>query len=384
MRIEVRGIIPVLHPVTRAKIITEFAGSNVVLSCKHEKLPPQNQPKTLLIPRFMELDEKLGECIGLYYGDGTKNRNHLEFCNSSIELANIWLNHLKFFGITANKLHFSVKLSENSIIKYNVGDSAVIDFWKRLTGTYPCKIFTVKNYGHRISNYVQKFGSIRMCYNDAMLSIFYNALIDNVPKLISMSRPFLVGFVRGVIAAEGNVNLRGNGSLSLLRIAGTPEERIFFSKILHRHFGIESLEDSSNQIYIKGYNYLTIVKKFNLHALHPFKCKSFEAGYAILKSNINKKSDKNVVLKNKIAIRLLGLFEGDEELGCSDIIRCLGVSNDYVRIILNGHSRRVGSKAYKYHGLVKLGFIRKSKKGRRNVCKITVRGKKFLLDSGNI
>ncbi len=383
MRIDVCELIPESHPVTGAKIITEFAGSNVIMSCKHEKLPPQNQPKNLTIPQFIELDENFGECIGLYYGDGTKNSNNLEFCNSSIELAVVWLDHLKSFGITTSKLHFSVKLSENSRIKYNADDSEVVNFWKKLTGSYPCKVFIVKNNGHKISNYVQKFGSIRICYNDVMLSIFYNALIDNVPKLISMSRPFLIGFVRGIIAAEGNVNLRSNGSLGLLRIAGTPEERILFSHILFKHFGIKSFEDTSNQIYVKGYNYLKLFKQFDLHLLHPSKRDKFDSGFERLEKNKARTPDENSVLKNRIAIKSLMLLQDGSELGYFGIAKKLKVSDDYIRTILRGHTRRNGGRLYKYNGLVKLNLVRENGRGRRNVCKITVKGVKFLLELEN-
>ncbi len=384
MKICVASFMPKYHPTTGANISMNAIGPNLIVSCKHENLPPQNQPKDLIITSSIDLDEKFGECVGLYYGDGTKHRINLEFCNSSFELASMWLTHLKSFGINPNKLHFSIKLSENSRVKYRIGNSDILSFWSGLTGKYTCKISIVKNNGHKISNYVQKFGSIRICYNDAMLSIFYNALIDNVPNFIKSNKPFLRGFLRGIIAAEGNINLRKNGSLSLLRIAGTQDERKFFSHILLRYFGIRSLEDTSNQIYVKGYVYLSIFKQFDLHVLHPSKRDKFEAGLELLEKNRIRTSDENSVLKNTIAIKLLVMLHGWHEIGYLELAKQLKVSAYYIRTILRGHTRRSGGRVYKYNGLVKLNLVRENGRGRHNLCKITSKGNKLLAGSESI
>ncbi len=382
MQIHVTEFLPSIDPRTGSKINIETSGSNLRVSCFHKGLPQQNQPKDLIIPEFIDLDEKLGESLGLYFGDGTKAfRGGVEFCNSSPELAENWLNHLESFGIDEKKLHFSIKLSENSVLKYKVGENELNGFWRSVTSREQSKVFIVKNNGHKYSTYLQKYGSLRICYNDTMFSIFYNSLIKGIPFFIEISRPFLIGFMRGVIAAEGNINLSKCGSLNMLRIAGTPAERKFISNVLHRHFGIASSEDENNQIYISGYRCFTIVRSLNLHVLHPDKREKLEGGFAILEKNKNRKSDENCVLKNKTAIKLLKMLEYWNETNLSNMRRELRISKKYIRMIMNGYVIRRGDKTYKYNGLVKLNLVSKRKLGWYVLCRITREGKEFLRNS---
>ena len=104
----------------------------------------------------------------------------------------------------------------------------------------------------------------------------------------------------------------------------------------------------------------------------------FESGYGILEKNKNRKSDKNCVLKNKTAIRLLKAFENDNEVKLSELRIKAQISEDYAKMILNGYLHRWRDKTYKYNGLVMLNLVSKRKFGANVLCRITQKGKEFL------
>ena len=73
--------LPENHPKSDAKMIYKFHEDKIIMSCVHagknnrwkdKILNAQNQPTPLTIPACLKLNEKFGEVIGLYYGDGTK------------------------------------------------------------------------------------------------------------------------------------------------------------------------------------------------------------------------------------------------------------------------------------------------------------------------
>jgi hypothetical protein len=311
--IDIAQLLPIFHPRlgVRLDITTQdnLISINWVNRNKEgQPLNPQNQPKILTVPRFIAIDENFGEIMGLYFGDGTKNdRRCIEFANFCPELIKLWIKHISDYGIDVNGLSFKVQVSENAKIKYNINEEKIIDYWKRIINIpfeKEIKLIWVKANGSP-SSYLQMYGTLSAIFNNTTLSLFYNTLIKNIPRFIEQNHPFRIGFMRGLIAADGNINIRKNGSLSLVRIADDKNERNFISHILEKYFKIKTKEDQSNQIFFGCIKKFKKIKKLNLHTLHPDKKILFERGYHILFTNLNKKHDENIVLKNKKAINII-------------------------------------------------------------------------------
>ena len=200
-------------------------------------------------------------------------------------------------------------------------------------------------------------------------------MIKNVPIFIK-TIDFRIGFVRGLIAAEGNINIRKNGSLSLLRIAGSVKERKFISKLLDMYFHIKSSDDNqSNQIYIGNIRQFRKIKRYNFHALHSQKRKQFEAGYKILLKNLERKHDDNAFLNNKMAIGIV-IALSEKSLLYKNFLRSFDISHEYLKKIINGYNK----DKYTYNGLIKLGLVKKMKEGREFRLFITEKGRSFLED----
>lgn len=371
-------------------------GSDIVLTVNKEKikivwinrgkngkiLNLQNQPKPITIPRFLVLSEEFGEVLGMYYGDGTKNDTScVEFANSAPELLLMWIKFLENYKIPKKEMKFIVKVAENAKLKYNISEDEIRDYWRNILcipKKKEIKVVWVKTPG-KPSEYIQRYGTVAIRYSNATFSFFFNLLIQNLNNFIIKSREFLIGFLRGVVAAEGNVNLRANGSLSLIRIAGNKKERNFISSLFIRYLKIRTKDDdSSNQIYISSLKNLRKVKKLKLVELNLRKKQQFEMGYERLIQNIkNKKHDSNCVLKNRKSLQLLYLLSKNS-LTKKQLVKYLKISDKYVRNLLNGYTR----KGYKYNGLKKLGLIKSVKiNGREKLWKITPKGQEFLMQS---
>lgn len=380
--IDVTGLLPQYHPRTNNPINYKVGKETVIVSCiqrgkRNQLLPNQNQPKDIEIPRFINLNEDLGESLGLYFGDGTKKDIGLEFSNSSPHIMDLWLKHLKTFDINEDKINYIAKVSINSKIKYNVTEDEIKTFWCSSLDIEKTKIIIqwVKSKG-KPSTYLKKYGTLVIRYYDSLFSVFYNTLLENLPTFLEENEQFRVGFLRGLVAAEGNINIKKNGSLGLFRIAGDSNTRVFISNLLSNFFNIHAKEDKSNQLYFSGFKNFQIVKDLDLHTLHPEKAKSFEDGYEVLKKNLNRKSDKYLFLKNKRAINILiSLRESPKSY--SDLEEIIKVSPRYLRLILKG-GKNAGN--YWYYGLLHMGLVLRNKDKGVMIWRITEKGKKFLKD----
>lgn len=374
-------ILPSNHPKLGTKINYSSSKNKIIISYvnrgKNGKvLNPQNQPKKLSVPKNIDINEKLGEVLGMYYGDGTKNYHPaVEFVNFCPELIELWIRYLNNLGIKSENLYYKIKISENCKIKHNINIQSVKNYWISklgLTTNHNINTHWVKSKGTP-STYLRKYGSIVVGYNNSTFSLFFNSFIKNIENFLEDEK-FRIGFIRGLFAAEGNINVRKNGSLSLIRIAGSKKARIFTSNILKKYFNVIAKDDDqSNQIYFGRLEHEKI-KHLNIISLHPEKKEAYDRGYKILMRNLERTPDQNCVLRNKTAIKILNLLK-NKELKYKDIIKNIGITRDYLKMLTNGYKH--GSK-YQYSGLQELGIVEKRKIGSEFILSLTKKGKNLL------
>jgi len=381
-KLDLINIMPKIHPKANSKIDKKINKNTITIKCLHKNykgriLNPQNQPKSIIIPRFIYIDEKLGEILGLYYGDGTKNSPSVELANSSSRLMNMWISHLTSININPIKLHYSIRLSKNVIKKFNIEKIEVIEYWRKnlnIPEEKEIKINWINSKG-KPSTYLEVYGTMYTRYHNSLFSLFYNSLINNIKNFIKLNKLFRIGFIRGLIAAEGNINIRKIGSLSLVRIAGSPDKRKFISNILWKYFEINAIDDKkSNQICIGNIKNLRKIKNLDLHILHPCKREQFEKSYKILLDNLNKKHDHNAMLNNKNFISVLRII-AKQPLNYSEIVKSSEVSQKRIDHFLSGYRH---GKKYTYNGAIQMGLIRKIKEGRFVIYDLTEKGMQYL------
>ncbi len=383
--VDIINLLPKHHPITNAEIVYRIDGEKVAITCtqkgktgvwKNKVLNPQNQPKQIIVPRFIELNTGFGELIGLYYGDGTKNANCIEFTNFCPELLEVLIRYLSDLSIYYESLEHRIKISSNVKVKYNISELEIIEYWRnRLKIPIQCQIkVNWVNSQCKASNYLRKYGSFVIRYHNSMFALFFNTLVKNI-DYFAKSESFRLGFLRGLIAAEGNINIRKNGSLSLLRIAGSRDKRSFISNFINTNFHLKVSDDpNSNQIYIGHRDQFKLIKTLDLYSLHPEKRDQFDRGYQNLLTRLEKlKHKNNALMKNKNAIKLLCILYY-RPLYYKEILNSLKITCEWLKMLINGYK----SGIYQYKGLQELGVVKKTKNGREFILYITDNGKLFL------
>jgi hypothetical protein len=384
-KIDIIKLLPKKNPRINSDIVFSINRNKVKLwwinkNKKGKILNPQNQPKPIKVPRFINLSEHFGEIMGLYFGDGTKNDSScVEFSNSRPELLLMWIDFLKKFKINKSNLKYKVRISRNAELKYFITEDEIRNYWRdvlKLPKKSEIKIAWVDTPG-KPSEYLQQYGSMTLRYFNTVFAFFVNLLIQNVDYFIKKSKKFLIGFLRGKIATDGNVNFKTNGSLNLVRIAGDSEERKFVSYLFWKYFRIKTKDERrSNQIYFSSLRNFKKIKKLRLFDLNSIKKKQFEKGYKTLIENIkNLKPNKNVMLKNRKSMELLFLLS-KTPLTNKQLKKLLKISDRQIRRILNGYTR----KSFRYNGLRNLGLVRSIENGRQKLWIITKKGKDFLIE----
>ncbi len=90
----------------------------------------------------------------------------------------------------------------------------------------------------------------------------------------------IIGFLRGLIAAEGSVKLNNSQVLKEIRIGSTKKTEQKFIRYLLKLIGIKAAKaEYKNYIAISNFTNFKILKKYMLYSLHPTKKLLFEVGY---------------------------------------------------------------------------------------------------------
>lgn len=226
--------------------------------------------KHVVLNRMIELDDLFFEGLGLWVGEGGKDKG-LYFGNTSPELL------LRFLRFAEEKLGIgrkSFKITLNVPIK----EDFTKEKWSEIL-QIPTRNFTEICIDPRISReYAQIY------FNSVVLVELMKILQRRLGTIISTTREFAVPFLRGLFAAEGQVVLRRPSSFYITFSSADPELVSFLKrclKTLEITSGKYMLQSRKFPIY--GYRNLKRFKELGIHTLHPEKCEKFERGFASYK-----------------------------------------------------------------------------------------------------
>ena len=257
------------------------AGRNVIVEARERKIELYTQPpepyhgsgsKHIVLNRVIELDELFFEGLGLWVGEGGKNKG-LYFGNSDPELI---LHFLKFVEGKLGVRRQNFKVTLNVPPAEDGGSSK--NRWSE-TMQIPIKSFTRTCTDPRISReYAQIY------FNGIVLVELMKALQKKLEPSILSTKEFTVSFLRGMFAAEGQVALRKHGALHVT-FSSADLKLVSFLKECLRSVGIASGKYmiQSRKFPIYGYKNLKRFKELGIHTLHPEKCVKFELGFASYK-----------------------------------------------------------------------------------------------------
>jgi hypothetical protein len=268
------------------RITVSPRGEKILLSTRLSRIG--QEPKAFMINRFIELDDLFFEGLGLWVGEGGKDKG-LYFGNSSPELL------LRFLEFVEKKLGID---RQNFMVTVNVPASVDENSTKRKWSEIlqiPTITFTKICVDSRISKeYAQIY------YNGVALAELMKTLQRKLEPMILSTERFAIPFLRGIFAAEGQVALRKQGALHVTFSTADSQLLSFLKKSLQL-VGITSGKymTSSRKFPIYGYTNLKRFKELNIHTLHPEKRMKFELGFANYKR-------KNVLDGEKARTLVLG------------------------------------------------------------------------------
>jgi len=228
------------------------------------------ESKRVVTNRFMILDDLFFEGLGLWVGEGGKNKG-LYFGNTSPELL---LHFIKFVERKLGLRREMFKVTVNS--PQHKADSK--EGWSRIL-QIPIQNFTNVCLDARINReYAQVY------LNSIVLAELMKNLQEKLGLVILAAKEYAVSFLKGMFAAEGQVALRKPSSFHVT-FSSTDLELVSFLKQCLQLVDILSGKYMPNgrKFPIYGYKNLKCFREFGIHTLHPEKREKFERGFASYK-----------------------------------------------------------------------------------------------------
>ena len=253
------------------------------------------QPKPITLPKYVKLNEALGEFCGLYYGEGATSKNswtsHTQFTNTDVGLVENFLsfveNHLDF-----DRKNFNYRIKASRKANENLSEEQIIRFWKNKLGLIHnpiIKVYWDKGIKTRSSHRMMvTLGSI-------IFRRTLDQIMDLVCELCFIHHRLRVGFIRGLFAGEGTVALNKESLHRAVISQGYKDpiqdkkfgipKRNFIKKLLE----YENIKTNNNKtgmnVIVTNLKNLEIFYNLKLYGLHKDKLKKFERGFIKLKKN---------------------------------------------------------------------------------------------------
>lgn len=259
--------------------------------------------KSIIIKRLVPINELLFEGLGLRFGDGIKLQGGLPkvfgFSNTNLELQKRFLNFAeKCFGIISNRFRIAItmppKLSDNlSEIERNISQELNI----------PLENFFKTRILERRNNPI-----IDIKITSTLLALVLNLLFDNLQEVLFSREDFSAATLKGIIASEANISLRGKQKrLGEITIAGKEKDkRNFIRKLL---LILKILPDKDKEIegqecvLITGLSNFRKMEEWNLVSLQPFKSRDFEIGIQNFRKEEFRKGEGKFLILNSLKER---------------------------------------------------------------------------------
>jgi len=183
----------------------------------------KSNPPVFIFPNKIKIKP---EVVGLIVGEGFINGRIFIFANSNKRVIREVKEFMSQFKID---LKSYLEISTKNVSKGFI-ESAKI-FWERILNNKIQKIRCRREF-----NNATKFGTIHLCYYNTFFSRLLSKIIRLSKKRVESNKRFAEGYIKGILAAEGNINVKKTTKcLYLVRIsAKKKEEREHYKKILNK------------------------------------------------------------------------------------------------------------------------------------------------------
>lgn len=251
------------------EIVKEVNGNKVTIYSRIRAKSKGSGSKKVTIKRYIELDELFFEGLGLWVAEGDKSKG-IYFGNTC---ENVLEKFMKFveskFGIL--RTEFKVRII---VPKLDIDEDTVKEKWSKKL-KIPLYNFTrISIKENTDSEYAYPY------FNSKILIELLKLLYKKLKSIILKNTLFASAFMRGIIAGEGQVELKPWKTLSYVSISTANLDELAFYKKCLNTLGINSskYEKTSRKFPIYGRRNLEKMKLYRLLEIHPLKYQKFEFG----------------------------------------------------------------------------------------------------------
>jgi len=293
MKIDLNEYLPKELDRGRTIVINEVENNKIEAYVKKRPGKAGHDSKKVTIKRFVELDELFFEGLGLWQGEGGKDKG-IYFGNTCVELL---LHFLRFIeeklGISRKK--FKVTLNVPVLNRHQ--DEIKKEWSKRLGIAF--ENFTNVCIDPRINEeYAQ------MYFNSIVLSELMNNLHIKLQNLILNQKEFAIAYMKGIIAAEAQVALKKWGTIAYVAVSTIDEKMIDFYKKCLEFLDISSgtYQPKGRKFPIYGKKNLEKLRTLGLLDLHPKQKLKFENGFKNYQREIMKGEEMEKLILQQLKL----------------------------------------------------------------------------------
>lgn len=172
----------------------------------------KGRPFSVIFPKIIKI---LPETFGLIVGEGYFGDRHFVFANSNEKAIDLVTDFLNQFGIPIKRyLEISTK---------NMADSykeECTSFWENYLQTKIKRVRLRKEF-----NSITKHGTIHLIVSNSLLAKLLKPIVRLSKTNIERNKELSASYLKGIIAAEGNVNIKkGTNCVYMIRISAMKEE----------------------------------------------------------------------------------------------------------------------------------------------------------------
>jgi hypothetical protein len=245
-----------------------------------------------ILPKELKLDEEFEEVFGILQGEMLQKGKEIRISNSEPKIINLLL---EFFDenkiIRKDAWDLTVSINSKNISedqKQQICEN-IRKYWSTQLSIPPDRIRNIYWYDQFNSTLDPNYGEINLRFNNASLRKVIDFLLEFAKKKALENKNFAIGFLRGLFAAEGSVEISKDGRLLEVRLAAKKlKDRKLYKKICE----VAGLQASCE---IKHHH----VRVHNLTNF--FKCLEYD----IFKLHAKKKENFILQLKKFVTVRAL-------------------------------------------------------------------------------
>jgi len=183
----------------------------------------RGRPFSLKLPNKIMVSPRV---VGLIVGEGYIGSRTFMFANSNEEAISEVIDFLKQFNLQIKMyLEISIKNKEKDFEK------EYKKFWENYLKTNLRRVRLREEF-----NSITKHGTIHLNINNSLVAKILSIIVADSKSKIEKNKQLSVDYLRGIIAAEGNINIKkSTNCVYMIRISATKqEERNHYKKCLEK------------------------------------------------------------------------------------------------------------------------------------------------------